>query len=149
MAIVENTDDSAPAESSTCAALASESESAILLTRSSATDHEDDDEDTTEMLTVVSDDAVLAENAPNTTSSPAYAPTAATNGVAHKPADADQPMGDAVDGAGVGKANGIERLKAAPANGVAPPSQIQVVSAVSGKKMSIAEARAEFFNAAR
>jgi hypothetical protein len=101
-----------------------------------------DDED--EMLTVVRN-----EEPPPVV--PAAAATAA-NGVAHKPIDdGQQPIGR-----GESPPRDIVTTSAST-NGIAPGAEaangsvapVQVLSAVSGKKMSLAEARAEFFNASR
>jgi hypothetical protein len=153
VAIVEKADDPGasltPTPSATTsptreAAVASELESAILLehtTTTTAADNAASVKDDDEMLTLVRNDATDNLHAP---SSPA-----AANGVAHKPADdGHQPIGngDVRDVIAV-STNGVAPGMAAAANGSVSP--VQVVSAVSGKKMSIAEARAEFFNASR
>jgi hypothetical protein len=133
VAIVENVDD-ATLNSESCAAAASESESTILLQHTAPGDNNQDEGDTddeADELIVVSGGAA----APLTTVplDSGIGATVVQNGAAH--ALADEPLGGKDDDAGASLVT------------VPPPemSPVQVVSAVSGKKMSLAEARAEFF----
>lgn len=137
VAIVEKTDViTTPTSESFCAAAASESESTNLLQHADAVDKNGDDNNISENNDHADDDILSSKTTPTPTAEEAdLNATAAVdgpiqNGKAHGSANG------AVDGAG------------APRTGPPPPppSPVPVVSSASGKKMSIAQARAEFFN---
>ncbi len=135
MAIVEHVDDGSVALSNTTsdsrAAAASDSESTVLLQYSNTSAAANDD-DKDEMI-VVSKETMTSAESPHKVANGSA--TALENGRAHG-ADAGALQGDA---------RREDELDSAGATTAHLPREVQVVSAVSGKKMSIAEARAEFF----
>ncbi len=131
MAIVEHVDDGSAAlsnnNSDSRAAAASDSESTVLL-QYSTTSPAPNDDDKDEMIVVSKEMTASAESPHKMANGSA---TALENGTAH--------------GAATGAAQGEDELDSSGATNAHLPREVQVVSAVSGKKMSIAEARAEFF----
>jgi hypothetical protein len=131
VAIVEHVDDGSAAlsnnNSDSRAAAASDSESTVLL-QYSTTSAAANDDDKDEMI-VVSKETMTSAESPHKMANGSA--TALENGTAH--------------GAATGAAQGEDELDSAGATNAHLPREVQVVSAVSGKKMSIAEARAEFF----
>ena len=136
MAIVEHVDDGSAAlsnniNSDSRAAAASDSESTVLLQYSNTSAAANDD-DKDEMIVVRKETMTSAESPHKMANGSA---TALENGTAH----------GAATGAVQGDAQREDEPDSAGATNAHLPREVQVVSAVSGKKMSIAEARAEFF----
>ncbi len=138
MAIVEHVDDGSVAlsnniNSDSRAAAASDSESTVLLQYSTTSaaandDNVNNDDDKDEMI-VVSKETMTSAESPHKMANGSVA--ALENGTARGAATGDAERKDELDSSGATNAH--------------LPREVQVVSAVSGKKMSIAEARAEFF----
>ncbi len=131
MAIVEHVDDGSAAlnntNSDSRAAAASDSESTVLLQYSTTSPAANDDGQD-EMIVVGKEMTTSAESPHKMANGSAMA---LENGTAH--------------GAEAGDAQQEDELDSSAATNAHLPREVQVVSAVSGKKMSIAEARAEFF----
>ncbi len=142
VAIVEHVDDGSAAlsnhNSDSRAAAASDSESTVLLQYSTTSaaandDNVNNDDDKDDEMIVVRKETMTSAESPHKVANGSA--TALENGTAHGAATGEF-QGDAQRG---------DELDSSGATNAHLPREVQVVSAVSGKKMSLAEARAEFF----